>query len=118
MTAKHLMGNDNNLEEKLLLFGNEANAVDDRSDEEKRLAGIVKMISTFITACGNFSVQYNFQSISIALLIMSAAQCTSNDDECREGEQASWVLSTASASVFVGAIMGQLTVGSNHRILL
>ncbi len=41
---------------------------------------------------------------------MSASQCTLNDDACKSGDQADWVFSTASASVFVGAIVGQLTV--------
>lgn len=41
---------------------------------------------------------------------MSASVCTSNDDECKEGTQSAWVSSTATATVFVGAITGQLTV--------
>lgn len=71
----------------------------------------------FSTACSNFSVQYNFQSVSIALIIMSASQCTIDDDGCKAGEQAEWVFSTASASVFVGAIVGQLTVKFNYIFL-
>ena len=63
-----------------------------------------------IPAVGNFSVQYNFQAISIALLVMSASVCTSNDDSCKDGEQSAWVSSTATATVFVGAITGQLSV--------
>lgn len=124
--------NQHHLEEKLLLFSGEnggSHVPNNRSDDEKKLEKYSKLLSTFITgksplklnfsslnsmcvnsACGNFSVQYNFQSISIALLIMSAAQCTIDDDACKGGEQAGWVFSTASASVFVGAIMGQLTV--------
>ena len=47
---------------------------------------------------------------------MSASQCTVDDDACKGGEQAEWVFSTASASVFAGAIMGQLTV-SNFLII-
>lgn len=62
-------------------------------------------------AIGNFSVQYNFQSISAALLIMSSSVCTSNDEDCKDGEQAEWVHSTTSAVVFVGAIIGQLSMG-------
>jgi len=61
-------------------------------------------------------VQYNFQAISIALLVMSASVCTSNDDSCKEGEQSAWVSSTATATVFVGAITGQLSV--SYRVLL
>lgn len=41
---------------------------------------------------------------------MSASVCTLDDSECKEGEQASWVKSTASAVVFAGAVCGQLTV--------
>jgi len=69
------------------------------------------VLSQLVTAVGNFSVQYNFQAISIALLVMSASVCTSNDDSCKEGEQSAWVSSTATATVFVGAITGQLSMG-------
>jgi hypothetical protein len=65
------------------------------------------------TAVGNFSVQYNFQAISIALLVMAASVCTTDDEDCKEGTQAEWVSSTATATVFVGAITGQLTVSSS-----
>lgn len=68
-------------------------------------------LSQFITAVGNFSVQYNFQAVSIALIVMSASVCTTEDDECKDGHQASWVTSTATATVFVGAITGQLFMG-------
>ena len=34
-------------------------------------------ISYTITSIGNFSIQYNFQAISVALLIMSSSLCTS-----------------------------------------
>lgn len=63
-----------------------------------------------LTAMGNFSIQYNFQSISVALIMMSAFECTSDDGNCKDGKQAGWVASTASAAVFAGAIVGQLTV--------
>lgn len=68
-------------------------------------------LSSIITAVANFSTQYNFQCISVVLLIMSSSQCTSNDEDCKEGDQAVWVQSTASAAVFLGAIVGQLTMG-------
>lgn len=67
-------------------------------------------LTIHFVAISNFSVQYNFQSISIALLVMSASVCTNTDSECKEGHQEGWVTSTASAVVFVGAIIGQLTV--------
>ncbi len=70
---------------------------------------IIKFFVFFI-ACGNFSVQYNFQAIAVALLIMSQSQCTSTDVDCKDGEQAEWVHSSATATVFIGAIIGQLVV--------
>lgn len=69
------------------------------------------VLSQLVTAVGNFSVQYNFQAISIALLVMSASVCTLDDKSCKEGEQSAWVSSTATATVFVGAITGQLSMG-------
>jgi hypothetical protein len=63
-----------------------------------------------VVAVSNFSVQYNFQSISIALIVMSTSVCTLSDDECKNGNQDGWVTSTATATVFIGAILGQLTV--------
>lgn len=80
----------------------------DRLEEAKKRA---KCLSGIMTAVGNFSVQYNFQSISIALLIMSQNVCTANDDACMEGTQAKWVSSVATSTVFAGAIAGQLMMG-------
>jgi PHS family inorganic phosphate transporter-like MFS transporter len=68
-------------------------------------------LSLIITAMANFSTQYNFQCISVALLVMSASQCTSDDANCEDGKQAEWVQSTATAAVFLGAMCGQLTMG-------
>lgn len=68
-------------------------------------------LSFFTTACANFAAQYNFQAIAIVLLSMSASQCTLDDDSCRHGHQDEWVDSTASAAVFLGAAVGQLTMG-------
>lgn len=58
-------------------------------------------------------MQYNFQAISIALLVMSAEECTLDDDSCKDGDQAEWVQSVATATVFIGAITGQLFVSEN-----
>lgn len=69
------------------------------------------LLSSLITKIGNFSVQYNYQALSIALVVMSVVKCTSTDDNCREGEQEEWVHSTSTATVFVGSITGQLTMG-------
>lgn len=78
---------------------------------DKTLQDKCKRLSKIITALGNFSVQYNFQAVAVALLMMSTSVCTVTDDKCREGEQAAWVGGTASASVFLGAFSGQLTMG-------
>lgn len=67
-------------------------------------------LSRVITGIGNFSIQYNFQAISVALITMSVEQCTLTKDKCMDGKQAGWVLGTATATVFAGAILGQLTV--------
>jgi len=69
------------------------------------------VVSGCITAIGNFNVQYNFQAISIALIVMSRVQCTQDEVSCQQGHQASWVSGTAGATVFAGAILGQLTMG-------
>eukprot|EP00598_Pedospumella_elongata_P007702 CAMPEP_0184977066 /NCGR_PEP_ID=MMETSP1098-20130426/7834_1 /TAXON_ID=89044 /ORGANISM="Spumella elongata, Strain CCAP 955/1" /LENGTH=508 /DNA_ID=CAMNT_0027500011 /DNA_START=79 /DNA_END=1605 /DNA_ORIENTATION=+ len=68
-------------------------------------------ISYSSTAISNFAVQYNFQSIAITLLIMSASVCTSDDGNCKQGEQKSWVSGTSSAVIFIGAVVGQLSMG-------
>ena len=68
-------------------------------------------LSRIITSLGNFSVQYNFQAIAIALIIMSAEECTLSVADCNKGEQAGWVSASSSAVVFAGAITGQLSMG-------
>lgn len=75
------------------------------------------LLSYLCTAIGNFSVAYNFTCISVALIVMSATVCTSNDDNCREGTQASWVASAESSVVFLGAICGQLVMGYAGDVL-
>lgn len=69
------------------------------------------ILSILGTGLGNFSVAYNFNSIAIALYVMSASVCTSDDGNCNKGHQASWVSSTLSGIVFAGAICGQLSMG-------
>ena len=39
---------------------------------------LAKWLSTIITSTANFSVQYNFSAVSIALVVMSVAECTSS----------------------------------------
>ena len=75
------------------------------------------MLSTIITTVGNFGVQMNYQAISVALIVMSVDVCTKNDDECKDGEQQPWVSSSATAVVFAGSIVGQLTMGFAGDIL-
>ena len=67
MTAKHMFGDNNGLDEKLLLYSGDSSAVDDRSDEEKSYAGTVKMLSTFIT--GKFALVVNSQSEGCFLMV-------------------------------------------------
>lgn len=64
-----------------------------------------------ITSLSNFSVAYNFQSISICLVIMSSTICTSSTSDCLLGVQADWVYSTSTAISFIGAIVGQISMG-------
>jgi MFS family permease len=73
--------------------------------------GSLALISTTSTAFANFAAQYNFQSISVCLLLMSTSECTSSDNECRKGHQDAWVSGTSSAVVFIGAVLGQLFMG-------
>jgi MFS family permease len=68
-------------------------------------------------AISNFSVQYNFQAISVVLTVMSSSVCTSTDTKCNEGDQAEWVHGTATAGVFIGAIIGQLVMGYAGDVL-
>jgi len=68
-------------------------------------------LSKAICASANFGVQYNFGSISIALIVMSSSVCTNSTLLCQEGIQQPWVLGTSSAVIFVGAIAGQLSMG-------
>lgn len=63
--------------------------------------GSMKTLSALITAIGNFSVQYNFQAIGIALYVMSLKECTLDDDvQCAGGSQESWVGGTSRAGDF------------------
>ena len=71
----------------------------------------MKTLSTYITSVSNFSVQFNIQALSLALIIMSTSECTVDDDACKSGEQSDWVLSTSQVAIFMGAISGQLSMG-------
>jgi MFS family permease len=74
-------------------------------------AAHIKRLSYIITACANFSANYNFQSIAVALLVMSVSECTSSEQSCKEGKQSNWVVTCASGAIFAGAVMGQLSMG-------
>lgn len=52
-------------------------------------------LSPISTGMANFGAQYNFQSIGVALLVMSSSECTSSPSNCRHGLQASWVHGSA-----------------------
>ena len=49
--------------------------------------------------------------------MMSVTECTSTAADCEEGTQAVWVSGTATATVFAGAIFGQLIMGYAGDIL-
>eukprot|EP00605_Chrysophyceae_sp_TOSAG23-4_P000959 GSChrysophyteH1.ASY1.ANO1.1059.1 assembled CDS len=87
-----------------------SNIVVDIEEESMRRARAAKVSST-ITAVGNFSIQYNYESVSIALLIMSVAQCTSSESDCKLGHQLPWVSGTSTGVAFAGSIAGQLVFG-------
>jgi len=114
MTVNLILPSEDDFEEKLLLFSEDQTRF---PQEERRDLRKYACLSKFITAMGNFSVQYNFQSISVALIMMSAFECTADDGDCKDGKQASWVASTASAAVFAGAIVGQLSMGYAGDVL-
>jgi MFS transporter, PHS family, inorganic phosphate transporter len=70
-----------------------------------------EVLSMIITGLCNFSIQYNYQSASIALIIMSASVCSTDDADCRLGHQDTWVVGTTSAMILLGSIVGQLSMG-------
>ena len=72
---------------------------------------VLKHLSNIVTACANFSANYNFQSIAVALLVMSVSECTSSKENCMQGKQSSWVVACASGAIFAGAVLGQLSMG-------
>jgi PHS family inorganic phosphate transporter-like MFS transporter len=71
----------------------------------------LKFISSCITRISNFSVQYNYQALSVSLLVMTVEVCTTSTSKCKLGRQETWINSAATATVFVGSITGELTMG-------
>ena len=69
-------------------------------DDKKRI------VSKLITSASNFSVQYNFQAIAVALLVMIETVYTSNDEECKDGNQAEWVQGTSDTIVLISFLIG------------
>jgi PHS family inorganic phosphate transporter-like MFS transporter len=53
---------------------------------------------------------YNFNSISMALLIMSESECTL-ETGCADGSQQVWVNGGTTSVIFIGAVIGQLCFG-------
>jgi MFS family permease len=91
--------------------------VDTDNGKKKGLLLALSWLSRVITSVGNFSIQYNFQAIAIALIVMSVEECTLDKEKCQDGKQSSWVTGTASATVFAGAMLGQLIMGYTGDIL-
>jgi PHS family inorganic phosphate transporter-like MFS transporter len=75
------------------------------------MASSVRSWLLFIAAsAANFAVMYNFNSIAMALLIMSESECTL-DNGCKDGSQEKWVNSASNGVIFIGAVLGQLIFG-------
>ena len=62
-----------------------------------------KPIFAFVPSLGNFSVQYNFNAVTIALVAM--------DKKYPQSGHHAWVTDSSKAVVFVGCIFGQLVMG-------
>ena len=75
------------------------------------------MVAYLIHMIGNFAIQYNFQSLSVAMLILDSTVCTSDDDNCRNGHQALWVAPLVKGIIFLGCMIGQLTMGYAGDVL-
>lgn len=86
-------------------------------DNNRHASKPTSLLSSLITKVGNFGVQYNYQAISIALIIMSKDVCTGKLEDCKNGDQDPWVHSSATAVVFAGSIVGQLCMGYAGDVL-
>lgn len=73
-----------------------------------RLANLLLLLSVCHLV---HSAQYSFGSMAIAIVVMSTTYCTSTTELCLRGVQAPWVAGTANAAVFMGAVVGQLSMG-------
>mmetsp|Transcript_34047 Transcript_34047/g.60594 ORF Transcript_34047/g.60594 Transcript_34047/m.60594 type:complete len:484 (+) Transcript_34047:92-1543(+) len=65
----------------------------------------------FIPACSNFSIQYNYASASIAAAIMLSHNDRTGFDVVPDYPQPRWVKSVLLGVVFIGSVVGMLTMG-------
>lgn len=113
------MYSPNNLQEKLMpgrvQYSTSTNSSTTSSaiifNNNQELEEKIKLVSSIVTGTSNYSIQYNFQVIAITLLVMSASICTTDDNSCQDNIQEIWVQTTANSIVFVGCILGQLSMG-------
>eukprot|EP00605_Chrysophyceae_sp_TOSAG23-4_P002797 GSChrysophyteH1.ASY1.ANO1.3081.1 assembled CDS len=67
--------------------------------------------------CANFAVQYGLGSAAVAMAIMSTSYCTTTEELCMRGKQQSWVTGTLNGITLLGAMIGQLSMGTVGDIL-
>ncbi len=92
--------------------------IDDlNSRQSQRSRRLSRIISKFTTTAGNYSIQYNYQVISVVMMFLSVEACTLTTTQCQNGIQQYWVQSSAAAAVFGGSVVGQLTMGYAGDIL-
>ena len=82
------------------------------------------MLSKVSTALSNFVVQYNYGSMSCALLIMSTTVCTYDDDTLKysncqlKGEQREWVEPTSNSIGNIIVLILIILINSKLLLLL
>ena len=82
------------------------------------------MLSKVSTALSNFVVQYNYGSMSCALLIMSTTVCTYDDDTLKysncqlKGEQREWVEPTSNSIGNIIVLIQIILINSKLLLLL
>jgi MFS family permease len=104
----------NQLTEKLMPNGgfyNESTDIPITEPEKDPLEKFIDNLSAVIAGFANFAIQYNFQVMAIVLLTMSASVCTTDDDGCEKDVQELWVQTSVMGAVFLGCIVGMLTMG-------
>ncbi|CAE7566787.1 PHT1-7 [Symbiodinium pilosum] len=65
----------------------------------------------FVPACSNFSIQYNYSSASIAAAIMLSHNDMIGDGIRPDFPQQPWVAHGLLGAVFIGSVVGMLTMG-------